>query len=713
MQAIRQAILAVMLVVVGLAGAIAPGKAEGSAAVDMMVVAQGVGTLPPGKASWQLRVYEANPDGIAPQPQAGFIVAPAGGLLTKVGTSYMSLGAGQASFIPGDDSTMVYAMRAPAAVWQIGLSATSSTTGVGAVKYAGSPFSVLSDDPAPIQLLAARVPNNTLAYVPTGTTPTLVVVAEGTAQLERPGQAPFTMNAGQATVVRGDGQIRGMSARPALVMAARVGEPVLLPTTATPTATPTTVPPTIAPVAATSTLKVTAKSCPVNTPVSMLDVSCTSPGVQIPMVLTGPASARGTTAADGSLNFTNVPAGTYNLAAELPGDFVKSFASCVSTSGAQLASNGQGLNDVTVTVPAGATVACTWYTVPEDARGETGTAGIDLFVTRCPQGYLGVQLTDDCLDPVTDTTFQLDGISPRSGKTDATGALRFVDLASDAYSLMTDAIVPGRGLYVICRDDASQVLSTSVDARTTEINVPADTTVACRGFAMDEALFEYFATMPDDPGSLAVPFLYCANGSPMGELDVDACDEPIADITVKLLRDGAVIPPTRLESTRAVWEGLSDGRYVLVTDGIRVGITGIQLGDERCCNEAGGFDIKVKAAMGPLLLPFYFVPVVPDQDADGLDDEQEIAIGTDPLNPDSDFDGMEDGAELTLTGTDPTNGLSNDFGIAGTRDSDGDGIADLREAELMTNINESDTDGDGVDDYAELENGTDPLAPDV
>ena len=64
----------------------------------------------------------------------------------------------------------------------------------------------------------------------------------------------------------------------------------------------------------------------------------------------------------------------------------------------------------------------------------------------------------------------------------------------------------------------------------------------------------------------------------------------------------------------------------------------------------------------------------PDSDGDGLSDERELEIGTDPQNADSDSDGITDGDELEL-GTDP---------------------------------NESDTDGDGTSDGDELAAGTDP-----
>jgi hypothetical protein len=67
-----------------------------------------------------------------------------------------------------------------------------------------------------------------------------------------------------------------------------------------------------------------------------------------------------------------------------------------------------------------------------------------------------------------------------------------------------------------------------------------------------------------------------------------------------------------------------------------------------------------------------------DSDGDGLSDEREGELGTDPNNPDSDGDGMNDGDEVSK-GTDPLN---------------------------------PDTDGDGILDGDEILIGTDPLTPD-
>lgn len=67
-----------------------------------------------------------------------------------------------------------------------------------------------------------------------------------------------------------------------------------------------------------------------------------------------------------------------------------------------------------------------------------------------------------------------------------------------------------------------------------------------------------------------------------------------------------------------------------------------------------------------------------DSDGDGLTDERERDMGTDPLDPDTDGDGLTDGTEVLEAGTDPL---------------------------------DADTDGDLHGDETEAENGSDPLNP--
>ena len=86
-----------------------------------------------------------------------------------------------------------------------------------------------------------------------------------------------------------------------------------------------------------------------------------------------------------------------------------------------------------------------------------------------------------------------------------------------------------------------------------------------------------------------------------------------------------------------------------------------------------------------------------DCDGDGLTNEDEIQIGTDPTNPDTDGDGIDDGIEV-FTGSDPLDDDTDDDGLLdGTEDADGDGVVDPGE----TDPNNVDTDGDGIQDGTE------------
>lgn len=93
--------------------------------------------------------------------------------------------------------------------------------------------------------------------------------------------------------------------------------------------------------------------------------------------------------------------------------------------------------------------------------------------------------------------------------------------------------------------------------------------------------------------------------------------------------------------------------------------------------------------------------IVGDRDGDGLSDEQEQVLGTNPDNPDTDADNLRDGDEVLVHKTDPKN-----------RDTDGDILSDGDEVNVYrTNPLLRDTDGDGIDDGVEIAQGTDPRTP--
>jgi hypothetical protein len=97
-----------------------------------------------------------------------------------------------------------------------------------------------------------------------------------------------------------------------------------------------------------------------------------------------------------------------------------------------------------------------------------------------------------------------------------------------------------------------------------------------------------------------------------------------------------------------------------------------------------------------------------DSDYDGLTDYDEIVTyGTDPINWDSDGGGRNDGYEVERDGTNPLDALDD------LADSDGDGVSDDVEAELGTNPLYPDSDDDRVWDGEEVyTHGTDPLVSD-
>lgn len=123
-----------------------------------------------------------------------------------------------------------------------------------------------------------------------------------------------------------------------------------------------------------------------------------------------------------------------------------------------------------------------------------------------------------------------------------------------------------------------------------------------------------------------------------------------------------------------------------------------------------------------LLLALTVIPAsaqTVDSDGDGLFDEDEIALGTDPARYDTDGDGFGDNLEV-VSGTDPLDPNSVPPGEPGaTLDDDGDLLSNGEEQNLGTDPNDADTDDDGISDFGELGfepgsgTGTDPLVFDT
>jgi TolB protein len=91
-----------------------------------------------------------------------------------------------------------------------------------------------------------------------------------------------------------------------------------------------------------------------------------------------------------------------------------------------------------------------------------------------------------------------------------------------------------------------------------------------------------------------------------------------------------------------------------------------------------------------------------DPDGDGLTNQQEATVGSDPNNADTDRDGLLDGQEVINTGTNPI-----------LPDTDGDGLTDGDEVKRGTYPLNPDSDSDGLKDGDEVRIGTNPMNPDT
>jgi hypothetical protein len=115
---------------------------------------------------------------------------------------------------------------------------------------------------------------------------------------------------------------------------------------------------------------------------------------------------------------------------------------------------------------------------------------------------------------------------------------------------------------------------------------------------------------------------------------------------------------------------------------------------------------------------------VGDSDGDGLTNEREAALGTDPLQPDTDGDRLLDREEVETHLTNPLNVDTDDDGLQDgdeiqthltdprNPDMDGDGRSDGNEIAGQSDPRNPDSDGDGLRDGDEIQLETDPLNPD-
>jgi hypothetical protein len=243
--------------------------------------------------------------------------------------------------------------------------------------------------------------------------------------------------------------------------------------------------------------------------------------------------------------------------------------------------------------------------------------------------------------------------------------------------------------------------------------------------------------LPGTPAPVAIPVTTAESASvtilaslcPIayaGGNDVADCAAPASGVEISLISDDAVTASAQANEDGDIsFTGIEPGHYTLSAE------RPAEFATSRIrCRNASGDVLTARTATNQITMAlidgdevacsWYLVPAETqgetppdpttpsptvtaadevDSDGDGLTDELETALGTDPLLVDSDGDGVSDSDEIDFYGTDALD-----------PDTDGDELDDAEELlSYGTNPLLDDTDGDEVSDSEEVVAGSDPL----
>jgi hypothetical protein len=606
------------------------------------VVAQGVTTMPTGDIAWRVTRATTPPQGDRTRRDGpGFIVTETGTLLLNdvSGGRQTRLSATEATFVPaGAPPEEIPLGDAPLAYDRIDLVPVSAVNDPGsdAMVFVGQPF-VSPGGNRDLDLVRDVLAADETVTLPlaTNAAPVLFLVTAGEVELapaEDATAAPVPLAAGQAAALGGAVTVRASDPGGASYVTAVVGPevPAILAQAASPTPTPAPAP---------ASLTVLATVCPAAYEGTNYAADCVEPVADITLTLSNAAtgfSLDATTAADGSLAFTDLAAGAYDLTGGVPGEFATQVVSCVDESGSTVNAQSQSETPgTTITLAAGSAVTCSWYVVPEDLRGASeGTIAVTVHL--CP---------GTPIDPYADCA-----------QGDASGAVIAgpVTLTADSATVQgpswfwgVDGGVPF-GTYVLQPGG----ITVPAGYELSEVRGASGASGDGWTLAIDEA----------NPEAI-LDVIYVPTGAPRTNAALDGDGDRLPDTQEATLGTNPANPDTDQD-------GLFDGAEIAAgTDPLRADTDGDGFGDND--EILNGFDPS-NAASVPSGQP------ATDSDGDLLTDAQEAELGTDPAAADSDGDGLTDAREVGVEpgaaiGTDPTR-----------FDTDGDGVGDGAEVANAT-----------------------------
>ncbi|WP_350292795.1 Calx-beta domain-containing protein [uncultured Croceitalea sp.] len=342
------------------------------------------------------------------------------------------------------------------------------------------------------------------------------------------------------------------------------------------------------------------------------------------------------------------------------------------------------LNDyVTNTAPAGS--ALTWSTNADPLQESAHRSS----VVNAPGTYYGFFYDDvnDCASPTLEIQLTIN-ITPTINS--SVGGVR---CGPGIVTLNASSNQTGASLNWYNVPTGGAILGTGSTFITPSINTTTSFYVEATSNGCASARTEVIATVNDQPSAGTVTNATACNSSTNGGVTTIDLDNVIngQDAGNWIFTSGPSGGAPVVGGDNIVdFEGLPIGDYVFTYT--------TNTAASPCTNESIDVTISV-------------LECVFDTDNDGLTDDEEVTIGTDPNNPDTDGDGILDGQEVNVDNTDPLDDCDSVGGIPlGTSDCDNDGLTNDDEVTNGTDSNNPDTDGDGILDGQEVNvDNTDPL----
>ncbi|TDT50300.1 hypothetical protein CLV90_0136, partial [Maribacter spongiicola] len=404
--------------------------------------------------------------------------------------------------------------------------------------------------------------------------------------------------------------------------------------------------------------------------------------------------------------------------------------------------------DARVTLPA-QTFAGDTVTITD---GNGNSQDVILTATDISNGFIDVIITDSGDAGTIVVTANITDVAGNVGPDSATD-IAVLDL--------TDPLAPTVEIIEDTNNDgliSIDELSGDIDARVT---LPAqtfagDTVTITDGngnsqdvvLTADDVANGFIDVVIANPGDLGTIVVTATITDVAGNVGLDsATDAAVLDLTDPTVDSFSTIDSTPVltgqgnANENLVIELDTDGDNIVdVTYTVTTDASGDwSLDSETATPDSGSFPtlvdqdvINIKATDNSGNTGTGAVTISVDTDNDGINDNEEVVIGTDPNNPDTDGDGINDGQEVNVDNTNPLDdcssvngypladsdcdedGLTTDEEVAlGTDidnpDTDNDGLLDGEEVMLDTNPNDSDSDDDGILDGQEVLDGTNPL----